>query len=108
MLTRKITIILTNIGKQILFPKASKSNYGDVLVRISRDDKILIFGKANCMRQLTAIMRFQMLKTSASDEMSAYLKSERLLLSNYSVFKYNFLFDGLTPCSWCLCTYSRK
>ena len=80
---RKITIILTNIRKQIFFPKASKSNYGDVLVRISRDDKILMFGKANCMRQLTAIKRFQMLKTSASDEMSVYLKSERLLLSNY-------------------------
>ena len=76
-------MILTNIRKQILYLKASKSNYGNVLVRISSNDKILMFGKANCMQQLTAMKRFQMLKTSASDEMSAYLKSKRLLLFNY-------------------------
>ena len=39
-------MILTNISK--LFPKAaSKSNYGNVLVKTSRDDKIETFGIAN-------------------------------------------------------------
>ena len=55
-----------------MYPNAFKSNYGNVLLRISCDDKILMFGKANCMQQLTTIKGFQMLKTSASYEMSAY------------------------------------